>query len=205
MRKLEYIYNKIKNIQNIEILELGVQNGLSTKMFLKVCNDNNGNLISVDINDCSNVSDDKKWKFIHSNDDNFNLINPHIKKSLDLIFIDSLHEPEHVQKVFYNYYEKLKKNGICIIDDISWLPYTKDSWRDNDFVERINRLTFEKILEISIVNKENFTLEFFFEDSGFAIITKNTNNTLNAARKIPNRLFSFKNLLKKIYSPKPKN
>ena len=94
---------------------------------------------------------------------------------------------------------------MCIIDDISWLPYTKDSWRDNDFVERINRLTFEKILEISIVNKENFTLEFFFEDSGFAIITKNTNNTLNAARKIPNRLFSFKNLLKKIYSPKPKN
>ena len=25
----------------------------------------------------------------------------------------------------------LKKNGLFLIDDISWIPYLKNSWRDN--------------------------------------------------------------------------
>ena len=102
MKKLEQIFYKIKNIKNINILELGVHEGISTKMFLQLCDDNQGKLISVDIHDCSKVSNNKRWTFIHSSDDNFDLINSYIKKDLDVIFIDSLHEPNHVKKVFYN-------------------------------------------------------------------------------------------------------
>ena len=43
--KLDYIIEKIKNIQNINILELGVQRGLSTKRFLEICDTNNGECI----------------------------------------------------------------------------------------------------------------------------------------------------------------
>ena len=48
--KLEYIKKHIKNIQKINILEFGVMNGRSTKMFLDLCDDLDGTLNSVDIN-----------------------------------------------------------------------------------------------------------------------------------------------------------
>ena len=53
--KLDYIIKKIKHIDKIQILELGVQYGFSTKKFIELCNSNNGFLTSVDIKDCSDV------------------------------------------------------------------------------------------------------------------------------------------------------
>ena len=64
----------IRNIKNIKILELGVERGRSTKLFLKVCNRNKGKLVSVDVNDCSKISKSSNWEFIQSRDDNFKLI-----------------------------------------------------------------------------------------------------------------------------------
>ena len=204
-KKLDYIIEKIKNIQKIQILELGVQNGFSTKKFIELCNINDGYLTSIDIDDCSKVIKSDRWKFIHSSDDNFEKIDKIIPKALDFIYIDSLHEAKHVEKVFYHYYSFLKKGGICIIDDISWLPYCKNQYRDNEFSEYINKSTFIKILEIQNQNKENFYLEFFFKDSGYAIITKNKENPLNKSIKIQSREFGLKSLLRKIYKRRPKN
>ena len=203
--KLDYIIKKIKHIDKIKILELGVQKGVSTKKFIELCEKNNGFLTSVDINDCSDVISSEKWKFIHSSDDNFEKVDRFINKDLDLIFIDSLHEPDHVKKVFYHYYNFLKKKGICIIDDISWLPYSKNQERDKEFCEYINRSTFNKILEIFNQNQKNFDLEFYFKDTGYAVITKNEENYLNKPKKIKSREFGIKNLLRKIYKRKPVN
>ena len=202
--KLDYIIEKIKNIQKIQILELGVQNGFSTKKFIELCNINDGYLTSIDIDDCSKVIKSDRWKFIHSSDDNFEKIDKIIPKALDFIYIDSLHQAKHVEKVFYHYYSFLKKGGICIIDDISWLPYSKNQYRDNEFSEHTNRSTFNKILEIYNQNQKNFFLEFFFRESGYAIITKKEENSLNRAIKIQSREYGLKNLLRKIYERKPK-
>ena len=137
--KLRLIKDKILKINRPNILELGVQKGHSTNMFLEVCNQNDGYLTSIDIDDCGNVSDDKRWNFIHSSDDNFEFIETKIKdKKFDVLYIDSLHEPTHVRKVFYNYFYFLKKGGLIFIDDVVWLPYVKGAYRDNDFVEKIN-------------------------------------------------------------------
>ena len=205
-KKIELIKNKISDINNITILELGVQKGNSTKMFLEVCNKNNGNLTSIDIKDCSSVTEDKRWEFIFSSDDNFEYIDKYIaNKRFDVIFIDSYHEPNHVKKVFFHYFSFLKKNGLIFIDDVVWLPYVKNGVEDNDFIERINRLTFDKLLEIFNNNIENLTLDINFNGSGLAILKK-TGEKLNKEKKIKNRLFKIKNLIKKfIYSPKPKN
>ena len=117
-----------------------------------------------------------------------------------MIFVIEIHS-----KVFYHYYSFLKKGGICIIDDISWLPYSKNQYRDNEFAEHINRATFNKILEIYDQNKLNFNLEFFLQESGYAIITKNNENFLNKSIKIHSREYGLKNLLRKLYSRKPKH
>ena len=101
---IDYIIQKINNIKNINILELGVLRGDSTNKFLEICEKNDGYLTSVDIEDCSYVSKNRRWKFIHSSDDDFDKIDKIISKNFDFIFVDSLHEPNHVKKIFYHYY-----------------------------------------------------------------------------------------------------
>ena len=66
----------------------------------------------------------------------------------DLIFIDGLHHYEQVKKDINNSLKFLKKGGVCIIDDTSWLPYIKNEYRDNSSNEYTNRKTFEKIIKI---------------------------------------------------------
>ena len=204
-KKLDFIKEKIFNINKLEILELGVQHGNSTRMFLDICEQNRGFLTSIDIQDCSKVAISKRWNFIHSSDDNFDLIKNRIgDRKFDVIFIDSLHEPHHIRKVFYYYFNFLKIGGLIFVDDVIWLPYVKNSIKDNDFVERINRLNFQKIVEIFNSNQDNLTLDVNFSGSGLAILKKIGSN-LNQEKKIINRLFSVKNLIKQyIYSPKPK-
>ena len=201
--KIDYIVNLVKDFKNINILELGVREGISTKKFLEICNQNNGKLVSIDIDDCSKVSNDKRWTFIHSSDDNFEIVDKEINSKLDLIYIDSYHEPNHVEKVFNHYYNYLKIGGICVIDDISWLPYCKNEYRDNEYSEMINKSIFKKILEIYNQNKDKFSLEFYFEGSGLAIIRKKK-DVLNESKIILSRDFSVKNILKFIFSRKPK-
>ena len=201
--KIDYIVNLVKDFKNINILELGVREGISTKKFLEICNQNNGKLVSIDIDDCSKVSNDKRWTFIHSSDDNFEIVDKEINSKLDLIYIDSYHEPNHVEKVFNHYYNYLKIGGICVIDDISWLPYCKNEYRDNEYSEMINKSIFKKILEIYNQNKDKFLLEFYFEGSGLAIIRKKK-DVLNESKRILSRDFSIKNILKVIFNRKPK-
>ena len=75
------------------------------------------------------------------------------------------------------------------------MPYVEGSDNDNDFVERINRLTFEKILEIYNSNKDNLTLNIDFTGSGIALLKKK--NKLNDEKKIKNRMFTIKYIIKK--------
>ena len=200
-KKLNYIYNHIRDIKNIKILELGVREGISTSLFLELCEKNNGNLISVDIDDCGSLFKNPKWNFIHSSDENFEIINKQILKigELDVIYIDSLHKDFHVKKVLYNYYDFLKKNGYVFLDDINWLPYAKSSLlekRVSNFND--NKRIFKKLLEIKNSNQDNFDLEFLFENSGTAKITKKSSEKLYEPRKVTT-IFSLYEAIKQIF------
>ena len=58
-----FLFPHINQIQKPIILELGVQKGRSTKKFLELCDRNNGQLFSVDLEDCTNVSQKKDGNF----------------------------------------------------------------------------------------------------------------------------------------------
>ena len=199
-----FIYRNISSLKNINILEFGVNNGFSTSMFLNICNQNAGHLTSVDIDDYSGLFKNKRWTFLKSRDDNFSYIKKNIKKKLDVIYIDSFHEPDHIVKIIFFYYKFLKKNGLIYIDDISWIPYVKNSYRTNSWNEIINRKTFSKILEIYFNNLKNLSLEFCFDNSGIAKLTKMTNQPLNNPKIVVNSEFSLKNCLRRVLNRKPK-
>jgi len=189
----------LENIQSPSILEFGVQNGFSTIKFLELCNKNDGYLYSVDVDDCSKVSKDKRWTFIKSRDDNFDYVQNKIPNKFDIIYLDSLHEAEHVEKIFYEYYPMLNVNGYFIIDDISHLPYLQNKDRNNFYCEINNKETFEKILEIYNTNEKLFDLNFTFVSSGLAIIKKKEELELNKNEKIKSRSLSLKNTIRRLW------
>jgi len=195
----ESLFPLIEKIDNPIILELGVQQGRSTKKFLEICEKNNGKLFSVDIDDCSNVSKSNNWKFFKTRDDNFEFIKTQIPNEIDILFIDTLHEAEHVKKLIYAYYPLIKKNGYIFIDDISFLPYLKNKIRDNFYCEINNKETLELLISIYSENYNNFDLSFSFVSSGLAIIKKKNDSEIINHKKINDRSMSLKNILRKLW------
>ena len=193
-----FIFEFEKNKDNPFILEFGVRQGRSTKMFLEICERNNGSLISIDIDDYANLFNDKNWTFIQCRDDNKVKISPFLKKNVDIILIDSFHDPYHVLKIINLYWENLTIGGSMYIDDISWLPYIKNSWRDHKYSENINFDTFQMLLNLLNSNKDNFTLEFNFQDSGMARLIKLKDNILEKPKKIIRRKNLIKIILNKL-------
>ncbi len=195
------IYNFIKpcleKFKDIKILEFGVKEGRSTKLFLDYCEQNGGRVYSIDIDDYSQKFSDDNWTFIKSRDDNFQFLDEKLPEKFDLIYLDSLHEAKHVEKIFYHYFSKLNLGGYFFIDDISWVPYLKNKERDNFYCEINNQETFDKIIEIFSNNEDIFELSFDFTSSGSCKILKKKEN-LKPIHKQSIRKFSFKNLLRKI-------
>lgn len=195
----------IKKIDNPIILELGVQKGKSTKKFLEICEKKNGKLFSIDIDDCSKVSNSNVWHFYQTRDDNFDFIKSKIPKKIDVLFIDTIHEASHVKKILYNYYDHVKEGGYIFIDDISHLPYLKNFQRDNFYCEINNHETFKILLEIYSKNTENIDLSFSFISSGLAIIKKKTELNLKEYKKLYLREFSIKNFVRKLWQSLKRN
>ena len=193
----KFLTTELNNIHNPSILEFGVKEGRSTKIFLDLCDKNNGNLYSIDVDDYSNLFSNSRWKFIKSRDDDFEYLKELIPDKFDIIYLDSLHEAAHVEKIFYHYFKYLKLNGIFFIDDISWLPYLKNGDRDNFYCEINNKETFDKLLEIYNVNLDKFDMNFDFTSSGMCKIIKKS-ESLSKPKKISTRILSFKNLIRKI-------
>ena len=194
-----FLFPIIKGINNPIILELGVQKGRSTKKFLDICKKNNGKLFSIDIEDCSNIVNDKSWNFYQTRDDNFEYIKSKIPEKIDILFIDTLHEANHVKKLINEYYPLIKKNGFIFIDDISHLPYLKNKDRDNFYCEINNKETFDLLISIYSENTENFDLSFTFVSSGLAIIKKKTDSELFDYRKLNERELTTKNILRRLW------
>ena len=192
-----FLKDQIQKISNPNILEFGVREGRSTKIFLDLCKQKNGKLFSVDVDDYSHLFNDKNWTFLKTRDDNFEFLKNKLPKKFDIIYLDSLHEADHVEKIFYYYYDFLEIGGHFYIDDISWLPYLKTGLRNNFYCEINNKETFERLMEIYNNNLNNFDIFFTFISSGMCRIIKK-DNQLNGLKRILTREKSLKNIFRKI-------
>ena len=198
-QKLEnFMFSDIREKKNLTILEFGVRDGISTKVFVKQCEENGGKVYSIDVNDCSGILNSNHWKFIHSRDDNFEYLEKKLPEKFDIIFLDSFHNANHVEKIFYHYFKKLKNGCYFYFDDISWIPYVKNNFRDNFNCEINNQETFFRLLQILNNNTDIIDLYFSFVSSGMAKILKKNDKQLLMPKKINTRENSIKNILRKI-------
>lgn len=199
-------YNKYKNIipshffekKNINILEFGVENGNTTSLFIEICENNDGFTYSIDTVDYSKLFSNSKWKFIKRRDDDYDYIGKNINdKKFDIICLDTIHTKEHVKKILYHYYKLLNINGIFLIDGISHLPYLKLNYRDNFYSEINNNEIFDFLINLKNNHSNSIDLDFSFQGSGVARITKFKDVSL-FEKKIISRKKSFKNILRKL-------
>jgi predicted O-methyltransferase YrrM len=193
--KLEkYLIPLISKFKKPNMLEFGVRAGISTKKFLNICKKNKGHLYSVDTTNYAKLFKDSRWTFLNCRDDNFNLIKKRIPQKIDVIYIDSLHEAKHVEKLIFYYFNYLKLNGYMFIDDVSHLPYLKNKPRNSFYCEINNQETYEVIMNIYNDNSEFFDLTFHLLSSGICVIKKIKNKKLIKQKKIKTRKYSFHNL-----------
>ena len=196
----EFILPELSELSKPKILEFGVRFGVSTNLFLEICEKKNGFLHSIDMDDCSKVANSKNWQFHLSRDDNYDYLDKILPNDIDLIYLDSFHNADHIEKIFYHYFKKLKVSGLFIFDDISWLPYLKKKERNNFNCEINNLETFERILNIYSENEDKLELSFSFVGSGMAKIKKIDNKKLSISKPIITRKLSFKNIIRKTIS-----
>ena len=124
-----YINKKLDEIKNPIIVELGVADtALSTKNFLNYVNDKGGKLYSIDIQDFSKITNSdnfkninsKNWNFLQSNDLNLEKILknfPIIKNGIDVLYVDSLHDPTHIEKTLMKWFKYINQYGYIFFDD----------------------------------------------------------------------------------------
>ena len=195
----EFFYYEISKIKKPKIVEFGVRHGVSTSLFLDLCEQNNGELYSVDINDYAYKFKSKKWHFFNSTDDNFEFLKKNFPNEVDIIFLDTIHKADHVLKILKNYFEILRVDGYFIIDDTSWIPYIKNNDHDHFYKEVNNKETFDSLLQLYSLNSKAIDIRFNFTDTGSAIIKKNKKENLVFYRKNISRQSSIKNHLRVIF------
>lgn len=103
------------------ILELGTNSGFSTRIFLEaLMQTGRGHLVTVDINE-SKLKDSQMEKYkgyftsIQCDSLDLNVEN----KEIDILYIDSLHEYQHVLKELELYVPKVRKGGKVLLHDVS--------------------------------------------------------------------------------------
>ncbi len=100
-RQLMYMYAKAIELETPTILELGTARGASTTMFLQACEITKGRLVSVDIADCSDLSDLESWQFVQSDSTDVQTILKaagYLAAGIDILYVDSRHHIVHVEK-----------------------------------------------------------------------------------------------------------
>lgn len=104
------------------ILELGVRDGGSTKAFLRAAEIIGAKVISIDIEDCSRVSNSPNWEFHCQNDLEFE-----IDKPIDLLFIDTSHTYEQTLAELRKFAPQSK---ITVLHDTEHCPEVKQAILD---------------------------------------------------------------------------
>ena len=183
--------------ENPIIVELGVDKGQSTRVFLNAISEkSNARLISIDIKDCKDAVKSKNWEFVQQDSADIELLlskKPIIKNGIDILYIDSLHTQSHVQKEVYGYFELMKPNGVIYFDDIDSGPYMSGQRKDSISNEIVNREIFDLLEAIFRANYSSIDFSINRGSTGLAKFVKRSKlgDKLNSPLFIKKRNFKL--------------
>lgn len=173
--QLMRMYGIAKELTNPIILELGTAKGCSTTIFLQACEESNGQLVSVDFKDCSDISNSGRWKFIQSDSTDIDFIlskAPHLRNGVDILYIDSQHAKSHVEKELTGWYPFMNKGAHIFFDDVDSNPYRNGQRKDNFRAEIEWDAIREYVEAFFYSNEDDLYLDIMFGTTGLAHLYK---------------------------------
>lgn len=158
------------------ILELGVDFGQSTRIFLNAIHGKPGaQLVSVDILDCSRAAVSDQWTFLQADSGEAEAVvarAPVLRQGIDILYVDSLHTAEHVLKEVGGFYPYLNKGAVIFLDDIDSFPYMRGQRKDNVGKEIANRAIDRLVERIFLSNIAELELTVHRGSTGLARLDK---------------------------------
>jgi predicted O-methyltransferase YrrM len=175
-RQLLELHAEAARRESPVILELGVDFGQSTRIFLNAIDGKPGaQLISVDIRDCANAAESSQWSFLQADSgdaENVVGLRPVLRQGIDILYVDSLHTAEHVLKEVGGFYPYLNKDAVIFLDDIDSFPYMRGQRKDNVGKEIANRAIDRLVERIFLSNINELELTVHRGSTGLARLDK---------------------------------
>jgi predicted O-methyltransferase YrrM len=173
--QLMFIYGKAREKDRPVILELGTDKGQSTTVFLEACQERDGQLVSVDLSNCSDVSDSERWHFVQSDSTDVARIlecAPVLERGIDVLYIDSLHLREHVEAELMAWYPHMNAGSWIFLDDVDANPYRRGRRKDHYASEILWDEIYEFVKAFFYANEESTYLNILYGSTGLACLHK---------------------------------
>jgi len=150
---------------DIKLIEFGVWNGSSIKMWLEYFRNDDVRIYGVDIGECD-ISDGR-YRFIKGRQESDDVADKFEDNFFDIIIDDGGHLMSQQQDTFKNFWNKLKCGGLYIIEDlhtsfvIDYIDRTPTTYDLLKFKTKSNDMELNKVLE----KIEN--IEFYHRDNSY--------------------------------------
>lgn len=156
---------------NNQILEIGVLNGDSIKVFNEYFE--NSMITGVDINDRTFLNSDR-IKILQGDQSDINFLETFVDEFYDVIIDDGSHRMDHQQITFGVLFKKLKKGGVYIIEDLhTSLPYYFETVVHGKHLFGLNEDNSNNTISFLESIKEGNPKSYYLSDDKLEYINKN--------------------------------
>jgi predicted O-methyltransferase YrrM len=133
---LQYLHDIVISIDAKMVVELGVEEGMSTRAFLIALNKTSGSLYSCDIKDQPKTRElmkehklDEWWEFNVMNDLDWGKTLPQ-KAWIDILFIDTSHTLEQTRAELDLFVPMVLDGGMILLHDTESFPAVKQAIKE---------------------------------------------------------------------------
>ena len=170
------VYDAARSRDSPVILELGTQRGQQpgrTKVFLAACEETGGTLVSIDIKDCSNVSDAPNFILVQS--DSIAVANivkqaPILSQGIHMVFVDTVRVRAHLEKEVAGWWPFIKSEGWLFCRGVDPGPYRRGSYKDAIVLEKESEERAR--MEFFLANPDSCDLAIHYGSTGLAVLRK---------------------------------
>jgi hypothetical protein len=148
--KYDYYFNNIKD-NKLKILEIGVLNGSSLKMWNKYFT--NSEIDAIDIDPNCKIYEKQNTKIFIGDQSDISFLEKNFGgNEYDIIIDDGSHIPKHQITSFEFFFSKLTPGGFYVIEDLhtSYCPHPKFSTDKINFVDYLK----EKVNDLQLNGKD---------------------------------------------------